>query len=216
MIKLIAFDLDGTICDSLSLCTHAFRKAVSPYAGHELSDEEIFRTFGLNETGMIKAIIEKNWEDALQDFYTYYEEFHYMCTSCFSGIPELIGFLKEKGITVSLITGKGEKSCHMTLQKLELDNAFSDVLCGNDHAHNKAENMQLLIDKYALAKDEFLYIGDAITDVTACKSIGITCLSAAWQEVSNVENLRLENSPYVFESVEDVREFLAERLSSDI
>ena len=49
MIKLIAFDLDGTIGDTVPMCIRAFEKAVSPYAGHTLSEREITQTFGLNE-----------------------------------------------------------------------------------------------------------------------------------------------------------------------
>ena len=49
MIKLIAFDLDGTIGDTVPMCIRAFEKAVSPYAGHTLSEREITQTFGLND-----------------------------------------------------------------------------------------------------------------------------------------------------------------------
>ena len=53
MIRLVAFDLDGTIGDTIPLCLAAFREATTPYVDHELSDDEIARTFGLNEEGMI-------------------------------------------------------------------------------------------------------------------------------------------------------------------
>ena len=38
MIKLVAFDLDGTIGDTIPMCIKAFRQAVSLYAGHLLTD----------------------------------------------------------------------------------------------------------------------------------------------------------------------------------
>lgn len=60
MIKLIAFDLDGTIGDTVPMCIRAFEKAVSPYAGHTLSEREIMQTFGLNEVGMIKKVAGEN------------------------------------------------------------------------------------------------------------------------------------------------------------
>ena len=46
MIKLVAFDLDGTIGDTLPMCIQAFKEATQPYAGRELSDEEVVQTFG--------------------------------------------------------------------------------------------------------------------------------------------------------------------------
>lgn len=54
MYKLIGFDLDGTLADTIPMCIKAFRNSVSPYTGHILNDEEIVKTFGLNEIGMIK------------------------------------------------------------------------------------------------------------------------------------------------------------------
>lgn len=92
MIKMVAFDLDGTICDSIPLCIEAFMKAVTPYADHELTEKEIINTFGLNEIGMVKAVVKKDWENALNDFYNYYEELHDMCAEPFEGIYELIAF----------------------------------------------------------------------------------------------------------------------------
>lgn len=38
MIKLVVFDLDGTIADTIPMCIEAFGKAVSPYAGHTLQE----------------------------------------------------------------------------------------------------------------------------------------------------------------------------------
>ena len=41
MFKIVAFDLDGTIADTLPICIKAFRNGVAPYTDHELSEEEI-------------------------------------------------------------------------------------------------------------------------------------------------------------------------------
>ena len=56
MFKIAAFDLDGTIADTIPMCIEAFRNSVSPYTDHELTEEEIVQTFGLNETGMVIAV----------------------------------------------------------------------------------------------------------------------------------------------------------------
>ena len=55
MFKIVAFDMDGTIADTIPMCITAFRNSVSPYTDHELSSEEILHTFGLNEIGMADA-----------------------------------------------------------------------------------------------------------------------------------------------------------------
>ena len=79
-IRLVAFDLDGTIGDTIPLCIKAFKEAVAPYIGHELSDDDVIRTFGLNEQGMIASLVDAPYKE------------------------------KQSGIIVALVTGKGAKS----------------------------------------------------------------------------------------------------------
>ena len=43
-------------------------RAVTPYASKILSEDDIVKTFGLNEEGMIKQVVAEDWEKALIDF----------------------------------------------------------------------------------------------------------------------------------------------------
>lgn len=208
MIKLIAFDLDGTIGETVPMCIRAFEQAVSPYAGHTLSEREITQTFGLNEVGMIKVVAGEKWREALHDFYPVYEQMHDECPEPYQGICELIHTLKAAGILVALITGKGEKSCRITLEKFGMRDLFCCVKTGAEDRPNKAEAIEELLDAYQVAKDEFYYIGDAVSDVTACKKAGVPCLSAAWGTTADISGLEEANPSKVFLSIEDLAHFL--------
>ena len=100
MIKLVAFDLDGTIADTIPMCIEAFKQAVSPYASKILSEDDIVKTFGLNEEGMIKEVVSEDWEKALIDFYVIYKEMHTVYIQPFVGIRELITEVKGKGVVI--------------------------------------------------------------------------------------------------------------------
>lgn len=201
MFKIVAFDLDGTIADTIPMCIEAFSHSVSPYVGYELSEQEILRTFGLNELGMIKALVPENWEAALQDFYCEYARLHKKITSPFPGILELITFLKNQNIILALVTGKGERSCRISLKALGLEHVF-DVLCyGSEKAPNKKENIAFLLKQYSIFPGQFCYIGDAVSDIKACREAGVLCFSAAWQEASNFILLEKENPKRVYSSV---------------
>ena len=73
MYKMIAFDFDGTVMNSSVTFIRAFQESLSPYAGHELTFDEITSTFGVSEPGTVKALVKNNWEQALKDFYRKYE-----------------------------------------------------------------------------------------------------------------------------------------------
>ena len=181
---------------------------------YQLTDKEVIDTFGLNEIGMVKAVVKKNWELALQDFYRNYKKLHYMCEKPFPGIRKLLDFLQDNHIPVVLVTGKGKKSCDITLEKLKLKESFSEICTGSEKKPNKADCISTLLQKYNIKTDEFYYIGDTVSDVIVCKTIGVTCLSAAWAELTNVEELQKVNSPYVFESIDQLEKFLGTTIYS--
>lgn len=208
MIKLVAFDLDGTIADTIPMCIEAFQKAVSPYVGHTLSENEIIQTFGLNEIGMVKAVVKSRWADALEDFYFYYKELHYKCDKPFDGIVEIMNGLKHNGIIVCLITGKGKKSCEISLEKLKIAHLFSEIMTGSEIKNCKGESLIALKDKYHLLSDECLYIGDAISDVVMSNEVGIKCISAAWSKTVDVAKLNEVNSGNVCTSIVQLKDVL--------
>ena len=213
MIKMVAFDFDGTIADTIPMCIQAFKKAISPYAGHELTKHEILQTFGRSEIGMVKAVVKDNWKLALQDFYFYYEKMHNSCMEPFSQICDLIKYLKEKNVIVALITGKGQKSCDISLKKLGMENYFSDIMVGDEIRLNKAESILKLLKKYSIKNDEFYYVGDALSDVTACREVSVTCLSAAWSDSVDLEELKKINQTYIFNNISGLKIFLESKLS---
>lgn len=204
MFKVVAFDLDGTIADTIPMCIKAFRNGVSPYTDHELSEEEILHTFGLNEIGMVKAVVSQNWESAVANFYSQYETLHNEVTEVFPGILKLFALLKKKRIVLALITGKGKQSCTITLEKLGIAKTFDEILYGSEIAPNKKENIEYLLKKYNISKEEFCYIGDTVQDIQTCQKAGVSCLSAAWQKTANANTLEAENPRCVFRSVKDI------------
>lgn len=214
MIKLVAFDLDGTIGNTLPMCIQAFKKATQPYVGRELSDEEVVQTFGLNEEGMINYVVDKAYrQQALRDFYVIYEALHKtMCPKPFEGIDELIALLKQKGIIVVLITGKGINSCDITLQQFNMKDSFVKVITGNAERNIKSEALKRFLCDYHLAAYEIVYVGDALSDIVECRKANVMCLSAAW-DIPRSKAIALENSnpKHVFYSIPSLSEYLNAR-----
>lgn len=213
MYRMIGFDLDGTLADTIPMSMKAFQSSVSPYAGHWLKKEEITRLFGLNEVGMVKAVTGKNWQAALRDFYQEYIRLHREeVTEPFAHILELLLFLKQQKVILILITGKGEKCCRITLKQLGLEKAFDEVLCGSETAPNKHTQIQTLLEKYKIEKEAFCYVGDAVGDLRACQKAGVICLTAAWKKSDDMRELKIKNPQYFFEKVTDLQEYLKQNL----
>lgn len=216
MIKLVAFDLDGTIGDTIPICVESFWMAVEPYVETFLSEEDILKTFGLNEEGMIRQIITNdNWKNALDDFYGIYKKKHALCPQPFEGITELIQELKNKSIPIALITGKGKKSCHITLQQFDIERLFDRIETGSAERNRKSEAIKNLLNSYNLHSNEMVYVGDAISDIVECKKAGIKCLSVTWGALPiTIHQLEQHNQDNIFYSITSLREFLMKNLFS--
>jgi phosphoglycolate phosphatase len=212
MIKLVAFDLDGTIGETLPMCIKSFKEAVFLYSGEMLSDEAVIRTFGLNVEGMMKKALGKDWEKALDGYYTLYREMHAMCPEPFEGIKELITELKNRHVPVALVTGKGQRTCRITLQQFGMEDYFDSTDTGSPDKNVKAEALASLQSKYNLSPDELVYVGDTFSDVISCNQAGIQCLSAGWAKSSDLKQLQEYNKGYVFQTVQSLKEYIFSRL----
>lgn len=207
-LKLAAFDLDGTLADTLPLSVAAFKQAVSPYAGHPLSEAEVEATFGLNEAGMVNAMVKDRREEALEEYYRVFRALQDQCPPPVEGIVPLLEELKARGIVLTLVTGRSEESCRIILETLGLQDMFFPVLTGSAHGNRKAECLRQLMEQYGVAPEECVYVGDAVSDVTASRSVGVPCLSAAWCESAQQFALNRANPGRVYLSVGELAQAL--------
>lgn len=207
-IELAAFDLDGTLGNTIPNSIEALRRAASPYAGHTLSDSEITRDFGLNETGIIKRMVPGHWREALDAYHREYALLQSREGGPFEGIKELLYDLRARGIKTALVTGKGEISCKITLDCLGLNGCFDDVFTGGEKENVKARSLSALAGKYGLDPSQCVYVGDAVSDVEEAGKAGISCLSALWAGSTDREELRKVNPDLLFSTVGELREYL--------
>lgn len=207
MIKFVAFDLDGTIGDTLPLCLAAFRKAVEPYLGRTPEDAEIAKTFGLSEEGMMKILVGSRWQEALDDFHALYDEMHSMCPAPFPGMRDIMQGLSQKGIGLGLITGKGKPGCDITVRHFGLDGMFDFIGTGSPERNTKGDTLRRLFSSRGLSPDEVIYVGDTVSDVLACREAGVRCLSAAWSSICDTEELEKVNKGNVLYSIDELRRF---------
>ncbi len=109
-----------------------------------------------------------------------YEALHGMVPAPFGGMRELLKALKARGVKIALVTGKGARNCAMTLRRFGLEGFFDHVGCGSPEGDVKSQRLVEVLDKYGLEPSEAIYVGDAPSDVSACRRVGGPVASAAW------------------------------------
>jgi HAD superfamily hydrolase (TIGR01549 family) len=212
-LKALIFDLDGTIANTLPLCITSFRKSIEPLAGREISDTEIIATFGPSEEGTIMALAPDQYDKGVSEYLRIYEENHTMCAAPFEGMPELIASLKDKGIRVAMVTGKGKASAVITLDKFGISHLFEILEAGNPEGNRKAEGIESILKAWNdVGKDEVVYVGDTTSDILTCRQAGIPIVSAAWAETAEPDALIPMDPDYIFYTVPEFAEWLEENI----
>ncbi|MDR2679983.1 MAG: HAD family hydrolase [Tannerella sp.] len=158
--------------------------------------------------GYLRKLNEEYWEQALSDFYIQYQNAHNACSAPFEGIKELIAELKNRNITAGLITGKGKRSCQITLEQFDMENSFDFIETGVPDRNIKPEALTVIRCKYNLLPCELVYIGDTVSDIVSCNQARVQCLSAGWAKSADIMQLREHNKGFVFPTVESLKEYL--------
>lgn len=206
--KAVIFDLDGTIADTLPLCIAAFKKSIEPLLGKQVSDEEIIATFGPSEEGTIRQLIPRHEEAGVKSYLAHYEQLHYTCPEPFQGIKELLRTLKNKGIQLAMVTGKGEHSTKISLEQFALTQYFEVLETGSPEGPNKVNGIRAILMRLKADPADCLYVGDAPSDILYCHEVGIPIAAAAWASTTDVTKL-LPLKPYkLFESVNDFKDWI--------
>jgi phosphoglycolate phosphatase/pyrophosphatase PpaX len=202
--KAVIFDLDGTLANTLPLCIHAFRLSIEPYIKRTVSDEEIIATFGPSEEGTIMSLAPDYYDNGVADYIMHYKAHHEMCPAPFDGMKELLTQLNTKGVRLAMVTGKGKKSADISLERFGLADYFELLETGLPQGPSKPQGIKSILTVWSdIEKHEVIYIGDAPSDITACREAGIPIAAAAWAETAEPEKLNLLEPDHLFYNVPD-------------
>ena len=207
--KLVIFDLDGTLGDTIPLCIKAFHKALEPIINRKLTGKEIEDTFGPAEAATIKKFAPGKVTEGLAAFHTSYKALHAMCPSPIPGIRELLDNLKQQQVHIALVTGKGKESTDITLNKFELAPYFEFIENGSADAEIKPSGIQAIFDKLPdVSKEEILYVGDSPGDIKASRKAHVTVAAAAWASTAKPAELHKLEPDEIFYTVQEFAAWL--------
>lgn len=183
MFELFIWDLDNTLVGTSPLLWGAFSWVAEKYAGRTMSPAEIVNLYGPPEDQVIEKIVgSEKKEEALQEFYAFYEKKHQELVEVFAPVVEAILFLREKGVKQALFTSKGRKSAMMTLEKLNLGRLFDFVLCGDEveHAKPSPEGVWRILSFFDIQPEKAVYVGDSPLDAQAAEGARVPFVMVLW------------------------------------
>lgn len=203
--KAILFDIDGTLADTFPLCVKAYKYILDRYTGRDLTAEEIISRFGKSDEGILACYLTPEQVPlVLDEYFAAYEAIQKAeCPDPFPGLRETIHRLRERGVPVGVVTGKGLRGSEITLRILGLRDAVGVLEAGFEEGPNKPESLRRALDRLGLQPHEAVYVGDAAYDMESAAAVGMPAVGAAWTATSTIRNGAGASALRVFHEIED-------------
>ncbi|MDO5154614.1 MAG: HAD-IIIA family hydrolase [Eubacteriales bacterium] len=184
--KLLIFDMDGTILDTLEDLTDAMNHTLECHNMPKRTIEEV-RTFVGN--GILKlversAVAGTDAEKIAQmfaDMKAYYQLHCYDKTKPYDGIIELMKELREKGYGIAVVSNKADAAVQELCQKFFT--GLVDYAVGEQEgiARKPAADMVYMAMKQMQTRPEdAVYIGDSEVDFATANNSEIDSIIVTW------------------------------------
>ncbi|WP_445000808.1 phosphoglycolate phosphatase [Halomonas mongoliensis] len=190
-IDLVAFDLDGTLIDSVPDLAAAVDATLSELGLPEAGEKKVSLWVG---NGALK-LVERALADALgetpsserlalghQRFLYHYGRDVGSRTRLYPGVVEALDALRERGLPLALVTNKPFAFIAPLLEGLGLAEHFALCLGGDSLPEKKPHPAPLLhlASHFDLAPSRCLMVGDSRHDIAAGKAAGFRTLAVPY------------------------------------
>lgn len=208
--KLIIFDLDGTLCDTLLDLTSAVNYSLSKHNLPLKNVDFVRNAIGNGVEVLISRCIEDgfdndNYNEILTDFKVYYLNNYKNKTIPYSGVKETLIKLKNKGYLLAVCTNKLHEAA------LDIINDFFkdifDMVLGSIPSLKKKPSpvmIEYILNKLNIKKDETIYIGDTNVDYEVAINSGVDFILVSYGYRKKDQLIALDKRSLIIDDIRDL------------
>jgi phosphoglycolate phosphatase len=189
-LRLLIFDLDGTLIDSRLDLIHSVNAALRHIGRPDLDGDVIASYVGDGAPVLMRRALGNIKDDsllvsALEYFLTYYRQHKLDHTTLYEGIAETLSSLAKSsnghggnGLEMAVLSNKPVNPSRDILRAFGLSDFFVKIYGGNSFATKKPDSLgaNTLLQETGVSPDEALMIGDSSVDVLTGRNAGMwTC-----------------------------------------
>ena len=203
--KLILFDLDGTLLNTIADLSEAVNHALKLRGLPLHTPEEITKMVGHGVRNLITQALPAELHNdtatvdaVLADFTDYYFAHIDTYTQPYPGIPELITKLHQNGVLLAVASNKFQAGTEHLIKEFFPGIPFVAVL-GNRPGFPLKPDPEIVgevLRKAGVSKEEAVMVGDSPTDMRTAANGGIRGIAVGWgyRDMKDIPNLTIVDS----------------------
>jgi phosphoglycolate phosphatase len=184
-IRLVIFDLDGTLIDSRLDLIHSVNAMLRHLQRPELPGDIVASYVGDGAPMLVRRALgdpkdERCLKSALDYFLAYYKEHKLDHTTVYAGIPETLRHIQSNGTRrqMAVLSNKPVNPSRAIVEALGLGRFFTHVYGGNSFETKKPDplGIRTILKEIGIAADHALMVGDSAIDILTGRNAGLaTC-----------------------------------------
>jgi HAD superfamily hydrolase (TIGR01509 family) len=200
-VRWVLFDVDGTLVNTWELYIEAFLSALEDLVGRRLTPAELAQMHPTSELRVLREVLASDDElpAAHEGFLAHLSRLHpELFAGVYDGVPEMLDQLRERGMTLGLVTGKSRGAWAVTAPVAALGD-FAVAIMDDDVAEPKPapEGILAAVAGLGATLEATVYVGDAVNDARAARAAGVRFAAALWAKPEReretfVEKVRAE------------------------
>ena len=185
-IKLLIFDLDGTLIDSLPDLVDAANQMRESFGLAPFSPEEVRRLVGQGSRSLVERALPGaapgEVELGLERFLSYNLAHIADKTRLYPGVAETLRALKVLGYALCVLSNKNVALCREVLSRLGIEAFFPTVFGADSLPFRKPspEPVLALLKEFGVAAGECVLVGDSLNDVAAGQGAGVLTVGCSY------------------------------------
>jgi len=175
-IKLLIFDLDGTLVDAYPAIIKSFNYTMRRLSYPLQSALVIRQAVGWGDENLLKSFIKiRDLKRALFIYRHHHKISLLKGARLFPKVEKLLTYLKDKGYHLAIASNRPTRFSGILIRHLGLTGYFDYVLCADKLRHIKPhpEILEKIMQRFKAKPKETLYIGDMTIDAQAGKRASV-------------------------------------------
>jgi len=179
MLKIIIFDFDGTLADTIDVLLSITNRLSVEFGFKSATKEELAQLSNLTSWQLLRhsgisifkfPLLIRTLKAELRNEIPHIQ--------LFSGIKEVLLELKKRGFILGIITSNSRENVLASMESNGLQGTFDFIDSATTFGKHKIIYRWLKREKFN--PEQVVYVGDEVRDIEAAKRTGIKVIAVSW------------------------------------